>query len=52
MYQTDPPPPKEVLPTMYDLPSEDLEEPGLPDQFHIWQPRLLEDTFLLLTPNS
>ena len=46
MYQTDPPrPPKEVLPTMYNLPSEDLEEPGLPDQFHIWQPRLLEDTF-------
>lgn len=24
----------EPLPTMYDLPSEDLEEPGLPDQFH------------------
>ncbi len=46
MYQTDPPrPPKEVLPTMYNLPSEDPEEPGLPDQFHIWQPRLLEDTF-------
>jgi len=46
MYQTDPPrPPKEILPTMYNLPSEDPEEPGLPDQFHIWQPRLLEDTF-------
>jgi Uma2 family endonuclease len=46
MYQTDPPrPPKEILPTMYDLPSEDPEEPGLPDQFHIWQPRLLEETF-------
>jgi Uma2 family endonuclease len=46
MYQTDPPrPPKEVLPTMYDLPSEDPEEPGLPDQFHIYQPRLLEETF-------
>lgn len=46
MYQTDPPrPPKEVLPTMYNLPSEDPREPGLPDQFHIWQPRLLEDTF-------
>jgi len=46
MYQTDPPrSPKEVLPTMYNLPSEDPEEPGLPDQFHIWQPRLLEDTF-------
>ena len=46
MYQTDPPrPPKEVLPTMYNLPSEDPKEPGLPDQFHIWQPRLLGDTF-------
>ncbi|RUS95251.1 hypothetical protein DSM106972_091280 [Dulcicalothrix desertica PCC 7102] len=47
MFQTDPPrSAKEVLPTMYDLPSELLEEPGLPDQFHIWQPRLLEDTFM------
>ena len=46
MHQTDPPrPPKEVLPTMYDLKSEDPEEPGLPDQFHIWQPRLLDETF-------
>lgn len=46
MFQTDPPrPPKEVLPTMYDLPSEDPEEPGLPDQFHLLQPRLLDETF-------
>ncbi|HLO83631.1 MAG TPA: Uma2 family endonuclease [Nostocaceae cyanobacterium] len=46
MYQTDPPlSPKETLPTMYDLPSEDPEEPGLPDQFHILQPQLLIDTF-------
>lgn len=30
---------------MYDLPSEDPEEPGLPDQYHSWQPRLFEDTF-------
>jgi Uma2 family endonuclease len=30
---------------MYDLPSEDPEEPGLPDQFHILQPRLLDETF-------
>jgi Uma2 family endonuclease len=30
---------------MYDLPSEDPEESGLPDQFHIYQPRLLEETF-------
>ncbi len=29
---------------MYDLPSEDPEEPGLPDEFHISQPRRLEDT--------
>ena len=46
MYQTDPPrSPKETLPTMYDLPSEDPNEPGLPDQFHIFQPRLLDETF-------
>jgi len=46
MYQTDPPrPPKEVLPTMYDLPSEDPEEPGLPDEFHLLQPQLLRETF-------
>jgi Uma2 family endonuclease len=46
MYQVDPPrPPKETLPTMYDLKSEDPEEPGLPDEFHLWQPRLLDETF-------
>ncbi|WGV26337.1 Uma2 family endonuclease [Halotia branconii] len=46
MYQTDPPlSPKDVLPTMYDLPSEDAEEPGLPDQFHLLQSRLLDETF-------
>ncbi|MBH8574086.1 Uma2 family endonuclease [Nostocaceae cyanobacterium CENA369] len=46
MYQTDPPrPPKEFLPTMYDLPSEDLEEPGLPDEYHLLQPQLLRETF-------
>ena len=38
-------PPKSQLPTMYDLPSEDPEEPGLPDEFHIYQPRLLSETF-------
>ena len=43
--QTDPPrPPRETLPTMYDLPSEDVEEPGLPDEFHLWQPQLLSFT--------
>ena len=29
---------------MYDLPSEDPEEPGLPDEFHLFQPQLLRDT--------
>jgi Uma2 family endonuclease len=38
-------PPKEQLPTMYDLPSEDPEEPGLPDDFHYYQPQLLRETF-------
>ena len=45
MIQTDPPrPPQEVLPTMYDLPSEDPEEPGLPDD-HDFQPQLLRESF-------
>jgi Uma2 family endonuclease len=30
---------------MYDLPSEDPEEPGLPDEFHDYQPHLLRETF-------
>jgi Uma2 family endonuclease len=30
---------------MYDLPSEDPEEPGLPDEFHDLQPQLLSVTF-------
>lgn len=46
MYQTNPPlDPKKVLPTMYDLPSENPEEPGLPDEFHDYQPQLLRETF-------
>jgi len=46
MIQTDPPrPSQEVLPTMYDLPSEDPEEPGLPDEFHDLQPQLLRESF-------
>jgi Uma2 family endonuclease len=46
MYQTNPPQPaKANLPTMYDLPSENLEEPGLPDEFHLLQPELLRSTF-------
>ena len=36
---------RDTLPTMYDLPSEDPEEPGLPDTFHDDQPQLLRETF-------
>ncbi|TAE55332.1 MAG: Uma2 family endonuclease [Oscillatoriales cyanobacterium] len=44
--QSDPPrSPRETLPTMYDLPSEDSEEPGKPDEFHDWQPQLLTLAF-------
>lgn len=39
--------PRETLPTMYDLPSEDPEEPGLPDEFHNLQPQLLSATLRL-----
>ncbi|MEO0458547.1 MAG: Uma2 family endonuclease [Cyanobacteria bacterium P01_A01_bin.114] len=46
--QTDPPrSPREALPTMYDLPSEFPEEPGLPDEFHDLQPQLLSRTLHL-----
>jgi Uma2 family endonuclease len=46
MYQFNSPrPPHQVLPTMYDLPSEDPREPGLPDEFHEFQPQLLRETF-------
>lgn len=46
MHQADPPlDPKKFLPTMYDLPSEDPEEPGLPDEYHLLQPQLLTSTF-------
>lgn len=46
MFQTDPPrPAQEILPTMYDLKSEDPEESGLPDEFHDFQPQLLRETF-------
>lgn len=37
--------PRQTLPTMYDLPSEDPEEPGLPDEFHPLQAELLRKTF-------
>lgn len=46
MYQSNPPQSaKKMLPTMYDLPSEFPEEPGLPDEFHDLQPQLLRETF-------
>ncbi len=40
------------LPTMYDLPSEDPEEPGLPDEFHDLQPQLLSATLRLTDISS
>lgn len=40
-------PPKKDWPTMYDLPSEDPQEPGLPDEFHLLQPQLLSATLRL-----
>jgi Uma2 family endonuclease len=47
--QTDPPlSPRLTLPTMYDLPSEFPEEPGLPDEFHDLQPQLLSRTLSLV----
>ncbi len=46
--QSDPPrSPRETLPTMYDLPSEFPEEPGLPDEYHDLQPQLLSRTLTL-----
>lgn len=39
--------PRETSPTMYDLPSEDPEETGLPDEFHDLQPQLLSATLRL-----
>lgn len=40
--QLDPP---LLIPTMYDLPIEDPEKPGLPDEYHAYQPLLLRYTF-------
>jgi Uma2 family endonuclease len=46
--QVDPPlSPRETLPTMYDLPSENPEEAGLPAEFHDLQPQLLSRTLRL-----
>ena len=41
--------PQNDWPTMYDLPSEDQQEPGLPDEFHDLQPQLLSATLRLTT---
>jgi Uma2 family endonuclease len=46
MYQNNPAVPVNTLPTMYDLPSEDPEEMGLPDKFHYLQPILVSETCL------
>ncbi len=44
--QTDlPRPARETLPTMYDLPSEESGEPGMPDEYHPHQAVLLSETF-------
>jgi Uma2 family endonuclease len=40
------------LPTMDDLPSEDPEDPGLPDEFHDLQPQLLSRTLRLSAYSS
>src|SRR5215210_520182 len=32
-------------PTMYDLPSEEIGDPGMPDEFHFCQASLLNETF-------
>ena len=34
-------------PTMYDLPSEEVGDPGMPDEFHVHQTILLDETFRL-----
>lgn len=50
MYQQHPPQSAaESLPTMYDLPSENPEELGLPDEFHDFQPKLLRETCQVTT---
>lgn len=37
--------PKQTLPTMYDLPDENPEEVYLPDEYHGYQPQILQETF-------
>jgi Uma2 family endonuclease len=38
-------PKRKDLPTMYDLPSEEVGDSGLPDLYHVIQAQLLEETF-------
>lgn len=46
LIQTDPPlPARDVLPTMYDLPSELIGDTGMPDEYHLLQATLLNETF-------
>jgi len=42
---TQPRPNRAHLPTMYDLPSEEVDQPGLPDEYHVRQAQLLTETF-------
>lgn len=44
MYEFSSTPNQRPLPTMYDLPSEEIGEPGLPDEFHRMQAELLRET--------
>jgi hypothetical protein len=46
LLQADPAlPARETLPTMYDLPSEEIGDAGLPDEFHVHQAILLDETY-------
>jgi Uma2 family endonuclease len=38
-------PARETLPTMYDLPSEEVGDAGMPDEYHAQQATLLKETF-------
>ena len=44
MSQPSPAPFQSVLPTMYDVPSEEVGDPGLPDEFHRLQAECLSET--------
>lgn len=41
----EPLPPKETMPTMYNLPYEEADSLGLHNLFHAWQAQLLDETF-------